>query len=184
MAWTPLRDHGVIVRPWRQDDFVAFTALQDDSDVRRWSPAFERKSPQQLLSALAHEAEVGPLGGPGAYAVTAATGQVVGEVSFRFDLPSPPFSIADVGYCVLPEGRGRGVAGTALRLLAQWLLDPGGRDLTRVQLDHAVENIGSCRTAARAGFVHEGVRAGYLPLRADADSPVVLHATCLHGVVR
>ncbi len=183
MAWTDLRDGGVTVRPWRQGDLAAFTALQGDVDVWRWSPAFEPKSPHELLSALAHEAEVGPLGGPGAFAVTAA-GQVVGEVSFRLDLPSPPFSIADVGYCVLPTARGRGIASTALRLLTRWLLDPGGRDLARVQLDHAVENVGSCRTAARAGFAQEGVRAGYLPLRADADSAVVLHATCLHGVVR
>ena len=183
MVWSELRASSIVVRPWREDDLAAFTALQDDPDVRRWSPAFERKTPQQLLSALAHEAEVGPLGGPAAFAV-AAEGHVVGEVSFRLDLPSPPFSIADVGYCVLPGARGGGVASTALRLLTGWLLDPAGRDLTRVQLDHAVENLASCRTAARAGFVHEGVRAGYLPLRADADSAVVRHATCLHGTVR
>jgi RimJ/RimL family protein N-acetyltransferase len=73
------------------------------------------------------------------------------------------------------------VASGAVRLLAQWLLDPDGGDVHRVQLDHAVANEGSCRTAARAGFVVEGRREQFLPLKAADDAPVVRHPVCLHG---
>jgi RimJ/RimL family protein N-acetyltransferase len=192
MTWVDLRSDGIVVRPWRTDDLAAFTALHHDQDVRRWSPAFEPRTAEQLREALERAAESGLHGDPGSFAVVAddqapggaAPGEVLGDVSYRLDLPTPPFSIADVGYAVLPSARGRGVASTALRLLTGWLLDPAGADLQRVQLDHAVENVGSCRTAARAGFVQEGVRRRYLPLRADADSPVLLHDTCLHGTTR
>lgn len=183
MPWTDLHAAGITVRPWREDDLQAFVALHHDRDVRRWSPAFPTRSAQELREALDRAVASGPQGAPGDFAVVAGE-VVVGDVSYRLDLPCPPFSIADVGYGVLPAARGRGVASTALRLLTEWLLAPTGGDLARVQLDHAVENVGSCRTAARAGFVREGVRAAYLPLRADAGAPVRLHDTCLHGRVR
>jgi len=184
MTWTDLRAAGVVVRPWRADDLTVFTAIMRDDDVRRWSPAPPSGAPEAVQERLDHAVDVGPRGEPGRFAIAGEDGQVLGDVSYRFDLPRPPFAIADMGYVVLPAARGRGVASTALRLLTAWLLDPGGADLVRVQLDHAVDNVASCRTAARAGFVQEGIRAGYLPLRADPDSPVVLHDTCLHGRVR
>jgi len=89
-----------------------------------------------------------------------------------------------VGYNVLPEARGRGVASRALRLLSTWVLSPQGMDLERVQLDHAVENVASCRTADHAGFTREGVRQRFLPLQNSPKAPVVFHDTCLHGLVR
>ena len=53
----------------------------------------------------------------------------------------------------------------------RWLTaDPTGPHVARVQLDHSVENPASCRTALRAGFAREGVRAAFLPLR-DPDAP-------------
>lgn len=185
MEFADLRADGIVVRPWRALDLAAFTALQHDPDGRRWSPAFERKSAEALQQSLDHEVEVGPGGGPGGFAVVDADlERVLGEVSYRLDLPIPPFSIADVGYTVLPSARGGGVASTALRLLTAWLMDPAGADLARVQLDHAVGNRASCRTAARAGYLQEGIRPGYLPLREHAAAPIVRHATCLHGTVR
>jgi RimJ/RimL family protein N-acetyltransferase len=54
----------------------------------------------------------------------------------------------------------------------------------RVQLDHAVGNVASCRTALRVRFAIEGRRPGYLPLRETESSPVVRHTVCLHGRVR
>jgi RimJ/RimL family protein N-acetyltransferase len=93
--------------------------------------------------------------------------------------------IADLGYGTLPEARGRGVATAALRLLAQWLLDPvAGAGLPRAQLDHATANVGSCRVAVAAGFPKEGVRRSFLPL-CDPDVPAgwARHDVCMHGRV-
>ena len=48
--------------------------------------------------------------------------------------------------------------------------------MARVQLDHSVENIASCRVALAAGFEIEGVRRGFLPLR-DPTAPEEYGAT-------
>ena len=49
--------------------------------------------------------------------------------------------------------RGRGVAPRALEVATAYAVD--GLGLHRVQLQHAVENIASCRVAAKAGFALE-----------------------------
>lgn len=107
---------------------------------------------------------------------------LLGTVGWSFHVPAP-LQVVDVGYSVHPDARGRGVATRALRTLTRWLTaDPTGPHVARVQLDHSVENPASCRTALRAGFAREGVRAGFLPLR-DPTAPdgVRRHDVCLHG---
>ena len=108
----------------------------------------------------------------------------LGSISWRQDVPGL-LRIADVGYAVHPDARGRGVASRALRLMVHWLsADEGGPRQARVQLDHSVENPASCRTALAAGLEREGVRRAFLPLR-DDDAPEGLrrHDVCLHGFV-
>jgi RimJ/RimL family protein N-acetyltransferase len=107
----------------------------------------------------------------------------LGSLGWRRD--SPPLEIADVGYGVHPDSRGRRIATRALRTLTRWLtLDEDGPRLPRIQLDHSVDNTASCRTAARAGFEQEGVRRHYLALRDDtAPNGVRRHDVCLHGFV-
>lgn len=61
-----------------------------------------------------------------------------------------------IGYWVLPEARGRGVATYALALCATWgFVDVG---LHRLELDHAVGHDASCRVATRVGFAYEGTQ--------------------------
>lgn len=108
----------------------------------------------------------------------------LGSIAWMFHVP-PPLRIADVGYGVHPDSRRQGVASRAVRVLARWLtLDDGGPHLPRVQLDHSVENLASCRTALAAGFEKEGIRRRFLPLR-DQDAPdgERRHDVCLHGYV-
>lgn len=131
-------------------------------------------------SAAAHDA-----GQPGDLVVASVEepGVFLGSVSWRYAAP-PAMRIADLGYAVHPDARGRGVARGGVRLLVRWLvLDPDGPRNARVQLDHSVENAASCRVALSAGFEREGVRRGFLPMR-DADAPdgVRRHDVCLHGV--
>ncbi len=113
-----------------------------------------------------------------------APGRFLGTMSWRRDVPAL-LRVADVGYAVHPDERGQGVAGRALRLMVHWLTaDPDGPRMARVQLDHSVENLASCRTALAAGMDREGVRRGFLPLR-DAEAPagVRRHDVCLHGIL-
>lgn len=174
----------VRLRTWQPDDLAGFSALYDP-EAARWSPPMDL-SPERLAKRLEFQVQQAAAGEPlTAWAVVAAADdtRVLGSIDIRPG-PPPPFSFCDIGYTVLAAARGRGVGGTALALLTDWLLDPDGGDLLRVQLDHAVENVASCRTAVRAGFAVEGVRPCYLPLKAAPDAPLVHHDVCLHGRVR
>ncbi len=180
------RGDGLVLRTWREGDLGAMTELLADAESRRWNPPLGEFSPERVQQRLTAAVESADGDDPTSFVIAPDDdhGRVLGSIDIRRDLPIPPFSVVDVGYGVLPQARGHGVAGRALRLLSAWVLSPGGMDLERVQLDHAVENVASCRTADRAGFVHEGIRRRFLPLQASAEAPVVLHDTCLHGLVR
>ncbi len=61
----------------------------------------------------------------------------------------------EIGYWVVRELRGLGVATRALRLLSRWALRDLG--LARLELLADVRNVPSHRVAESAGFVREGV---------------------------
>ena len=65
---------------------------------------------------------------------------------------------ARVGYWVMPEARGRGVATRALLLATRWALTDLG--LNRLELGHALGHEASCRIAERCGFRYEGILRG------------------------
>jgi RimJ/RimL family protein N-acetyltransferase len=178
-----VRDDLVALRVWEPDDVPQLLALQADPQMRRWSPVFDTPDAADCANRVARAQAAAADGLPSSFAVVAVAdpAQVLGAIDWRNDHPLPQFSVLDVGYGVAPAARGRGVASRALRLLSDWLLAPDGGDVHRVQLDHAVENEGSCRVALHAGFAVEGRREAFLPLKADADAPVVRHAVCLHG---
>ena len=178
-----LRDDAVAVRVWQPEDVPQMQALLGDPEMRRWSPVFEIPDVADCERRVARAQAAADEGRPCSFAVVDAAdpARVLGSIDWRNDHPLPQFSVLDVGYGVAPEARGRGVASRALRLLSDWLLAPDGGDVHRVQLDHAVENEGSCRTALRAGFVVEGRREAFLPLKDGPDAPLVRHPVCLHG---
>ena len=62
---------------------------------------------------------------------------------------------AELGYVVLAEERGRGVATEALRLLTDWAF--AELDAVRLELMISVENEASKHVAERCGYVLEGV---------------------------
>jgi RimJ/RimL family protein N-acetyltransferase len=78
---------------------------------------------------------------------------VLGSVSlFKIDEYQ---QMAEVGYWVTPEHRGRGVATRGVRGATGFAFAELG--LRRVVLFHAVDNPGSCGVALRAGFAQEGL---------------------------
>jgi RimJ/RimL family protein N-acetyltransferase len=62
---------------------------------------------------------------------------------------------AEIGYGVVPEARGRGIAGRSLDLLTRWCLGELGLERLELRIDPA--NIGSTKVAERAGYRLEGV---------------------------
>jgi [ribosomal protein S5]-alanine N-acetyltransferase len=75
----------------------------------------------------------------------------------------------ELGIWLMPQARGRGLARTALRLVATWLLREA--NFERVQVLTETENDRMLRTAEGAGFQREGTLRGYLReqgMRVDA----------------
>jgi RimJ/RimL family protein N-acetyltransferase len=62
---------------------------------------------------------------------------------------------ASTGYFVVERHRGAGFAGRALATLATWAFE--AIDVVRLELYAEPWNVGSIRTAERAGFVREGL---------------------------
>ncbi len=178
---------GLVLRPALLGDLDRWFDLYRDPDELRFGtptvvvlPTTPRQLEPRVAESRLHFDDLVP--GRLVVAGAADPEGFLGVVDWRQDVP-PAFRVADVGYGVHPDSRGRGVATRALRLLTRWLVeDEGGPHQVRVQLDHSVENVASCRVAAGAGYAQEGVRRGFLPLR-DPDAPggERRHDVCLHG---
>jgi RimJ/RimL family protein N-acetyltransferase len=108
---------------------------------------------QGALAALHSWADQWQEGQGAAWAICEPNRQIVGSV--RFGMADPELLTGSVGYWLLPAGRGRGLASTALRSATRVVFDRLGWH--RVELYHAVENERSCSVAKRAGYPQEGV---------------------------
>lgn len=184
-----VRGEGLLLRPPTLEDRPRLLELlRDPVQVALGSPVFvpvpdgvDDLDERVAAAAAAYEA-----GLPGMLVAAEEDDpdRLLGDVSWRCSA-HPAMRIADLGYAVHPDARGRRVATRSVRLVTRWLLlDADGPHQARVQLDHSTENEASCRTALAAGFAREGVRRGFLPLR-DTDAPQGSrrHDVCLHGVL-
>ncbi|MGK5444886.1 GNAT family N-acetyltransferase [Micromonospora sp. URMC 105] len=102
----------------------------------------------------------------------ARTGELAGGCAMSYDEPAT--GQAMLGYSVLPEARGRGLATRAVRLVADWAFGPVG--LARLWAGTAPDNVGSQRVLERAGFLREGLMRGRLPARDGVRTDTVLYA--------
>jgi len=80
--------------------------------------------------------------------------------------------VGEVGCCLVPAARGRGIATEALRLLTDWSFTALG--LGRVQVFVAPENLPALRLAESAGFQREGVLRSYSEIDGERVDAVVL----------
>ncbi len=84
--------------------------------------------------------------------VDEASGRILGGAALhRVDRER---SIGEIGYWLLPEARGHGVATRVARIVAEWGFDLG---LQRIEAMTLPENTASQRVLERAGFTREGV---------------------------
>lgn len=83
-------------------------------------------------------------------------GTLLGMVGLHdIDLTGDPGGVAEVGYWMSPEGRGRGLMTRAVRLISAWGVDELG--LTRITWYAVAGNDGSRRVAEASGYVVEGL---------------------------
>ncbi|MFE9774017.1 GNAT family N-acetyltransferase [Streptomyces sp. NPDC005931] len=170
---------GLHLCPWDPaSDADARTWLRGttDPELLRWNtpvrPVTDLAGAREALRARARRAADGT-----ALALRVAdadSGTVLGHIDVNEIRPVT--GTGRVGYWVLPEARGRGVATRALLLAARWAFTDLG--LHRLELDHAVGHEASCRVAGRGGFLHEGTLRGavFAAGRLDAFRDAHLHA--------
>jgi ribosomal-protein-alanine N-acetyltransferase len=161
---------GLTLRPWQDTDAGVLVEAYGDPAIQRWHRR-RLDSPAEALALIQtwrtswHD-ETG-----GCWAVCASpAGPVTGRLSLRVRLEHGQ---GEVGYWVLPSGRGHGTAARAVTGLTRWLLDQVG--LYRVELGHSVLNTASCRVAEKSGYRLEGVLRGAL-LHEDGWHDMHLHA--------
>jgi RimJ/RimL family protein N-acetyltransferase len=164
----PLVQDGLRLRPWSFDDLDDVVRCCNDEQVRRFLPPipipYTPLDAEEFIAvadeALEHDSLT-------MVACDAEAGALRGAVGMRMVDPG----VAQFGYWVDPEERGRGVATTALRLISRWVL----RELepARLQLFTDVENEISMRVAERAGFVREGTLRNWYDLRGERRDAVM-----------
>ena len=152
----PLADEVVGLRPWRTGDAPAIAAALDgDPEIARWLDQIPQpyglEQAHEYLAACRRGWEAGA--GASFAVLDPVDGALLGSVGTR--LAGLPDGVAEAGYWVAREGRGRGVATHALRLASRWLFEAAR--VERLQLRADALNVPSQRVAEKAGFTREGV---------------------------
>ncbi|MFC4506422.1 MULTISPECIES: GNAT family N-acetyltransferase [Streptomyces] len=173
-----LQGHGLALRAWEPDSAVdvdAWLRGHLDPEFRRWNTPIRTVSDavgaRESLKARSADTAVGT---SVSFCITDADGgAILGQVSVH--AIDRILSHGGVGYWVLPEARGRGVATRSLLLASRWAFDELG--LHRLELGHGMGHDASCRIAERCGFRYEGTRRGAMwePERRNAFRDVHGH---------
>jgi RimJ/RimL family protein N-acetyltransferase/predicted nucleotidyltransferase len=95
--------------------------------------------------------------------VDVASGALVGSCDLRLPVPDDT-GLGEIGYLLVPEARGRGLATRAVALLTDWSFRELGME--RIQVLAHPGNPGSAGVVERLGFRREGLLRRY---RASAD---------------
>ncbi|MEV5435107.1 GNAT family N-acetyltransferase [Streptomyces sp. NPDC052682] len=173
------RGHGLHLVPWdpaSRADTQAWLRGNQDPEFRRWNTPLRTVTDlAEARESLRARARAAVEGTAVSFRITDAdSGTTLGHIGVNEI--KPVLGTARVGYWVLPESRGRGVATRALLLTTRWAFAELG--LHRLELDHAVGHAVSCRVAERCGFRYEGTLRGaaFEAGRHDAFRDAHLHA--------
>jgi len=156
-----LTDDVVVLRPWRPSDASFMTEASRDPAIERYNGP----PPDSLADAISviecieqswrlFEVQ-GDRTGVAFAIVDAASGEPVGMCGID---DWSDTDVAQFGYWLAADARGRGFATHAVTLMTGWLFDLGA---ARVFLTIESENAASATVARRAGFTYEGTLRSY-----------------------
>jgi RimJ/RimL family protein N-acetyltransferase len=159
-----LSDGVVTLRPWSSDDAGFMAGASADPAIRRYNGVLDRQGhPSPPLSITDAEAAIDAFAR--SWQAFATTGTPSGAAFAIVDATSGELAgccgvdgwsttdVAQLGYWLAADARGRGFATRAAVLLTRWLFELGA---ARVFLTIVKGNEASVAVARRAGFVHEG----------------------------
>lgn len=144
---------GLRLRKLAQDDVPDLLRIGADDEVRRWSDP--RVLTQEQAVAIVEKANTAwKLSGRSwLLAISGETDDTLrGTIGLEFETPKR----AIVGYRVLPEWRGQGVATAALKLASEWAFEMAP-ELVRLEAWIVPGNDASVVVAERAGYTRESV---------------------------
>jgi RimJ/RimL family protein N-acetyltransferase len=161
----PLATADIVLRCPTADDIPWITTACSDRELSRYIPAIPYPYSQSDARAFVQRAVRGWAEGSGGTFVIAdaPTGEGSGTIGLQL-FPSDT-GLAEVGYWLRREARGRGAATTAVRLVSNWAFEQLG--IQRMSLMTAPENVASQRVAERAGFTREGLLRAWMPTPHD-----------------
>lgn len=150
----PTLDDGVVrLRPPEPDDVDGVLAYCQDPDAARFTTIPWPYERNHAVEWIEESTRCWADGVRASFVVVEiGTDELVGSIGLvRLDRDE---DVAEVGYLVKREARGRGIAPRAVRLVTEWVL----RDLgfARLELQTDVRNHASQRVAEKAGFTREG----------------------------
>ena len=166
MVLPTLRDGDLVLRPRRLEDLDAVTAACQDLEISRWTfvpSPYTRADAEAFHARSSEEAAAGKA--VNLLAVD-ADDRLLGSFSLM-ELDREP-GYGEIGYWVVAEARGRGVATRAVRMLADWARDE--LRLTCIEVLPHKDNLPSRRVAEKAGFVDTGELVG--SPRAEIEEPI------------
>ncbi|HEX4788228.1 MAG TPA: GNAT family N-acetyltransferase [Actinospica sp.] len=151
------------LRRWTERDVPALVAAHRDIAMRRWLTRHIDDAGQAAI-AIREQREAWEAGARFTFAVVehpdaAGTGDPglldpIASVSVR--RLDKSFDVAEVGYWVAAQARGRSVAPRAVQAALDWATELWRREpLRRFELVHTVGNDASCRVAQKLGFAME-----------------------------
>jgi ribosomal-protein-alanine N-acetyltransferase len=151
----PLSDGVVTLRPWEPEDAPALVAGWEDPDVQRWTGVPDLRDEQQARRWIEGTPTLREGGRSLDLLITDAQDhRPLGEVGLTA-FGKAGGRDAEVGWWVLPEERGRGVAARAVDLLTTWAL-AAPLHLSEVIAWVDAENTPSQQVAERAAFTRAG----------------------------
>jgi [ribosomal protein S5]-alanine N-acetyltransferase len=147
-----MTDGEIALRPFADSDAEMLERVRTDETIGRWMSVLPRPAEDFLRWAAEGRSEGSIL----FFAICdAGEDEPRGGVATSAD----PDLRAGMGYWLLPEGRGRGLATRALRLLSTNVLEQTACQRCELWVD--ADNVASRRVAERAGYRYEGLLRSY-----------------------
>jgi RimJ/RimL family protein N-acetyltransferase len=151
------------LRPWREGDVSAILAMSRDPDTIRFTNVPDPYDEDSVRIWLALQPARLRAGDGAAFAVVELPSeQALGAIGVRV---LHGRGIAEIGYHMSPEARGRGLATEALRLLSDWSFQT--LPVARLQLTTHVDNPASQRVAEKAGYTREALLRSWADQRGE-----------------
>ncbi|HEY7926667.1 MAG TPA: GNAT family protein [Candidatus Dormibacteraeota bacterium] len=147
-ATSPLRDGEVVLLPAGRDVAALLVAASHDSEITRWTQVPENLT--YLDATLITAGWTMQSTTTARFQVSIAERAPAGMVTVWINAENE----AEVGYWLLAQARGRGVARRAVRLLCTWSFEVCRLD--RLQLTTLPGNVASEMVAQACGFHREG----------------------------